>query len=380
MTGGGKYKGANDQTRRMGMGRLRHAAEKDVNRGPGWERHVDDDAFLEQHGERSQGSHYGETLLASFNRAARAQAALPADAKAGTVSGFQGRIVLVRLDDGDEHLCEVRQALKKRFVGVKNPFAVGDRVHVAPVTENHYVVVAAEPRRSQLARADSHNKSLVHVLAANVDVLVVVAALVDPLVKPGLIDRYLLIAAANSIDAIVVLNKADLAEAEPIAAIYRTVGLRTVATRAHITDDAGVAELRALLTGRTAVFTGQSGVGKSSLVNALYPELMARTGVVSDGTGKGRHTTSAARAYSRPDGGVLIDTPGIRECGITGLEPLDVALHYADIARFHPRCRFADCSHRHEPDCAVLAALERGELAPSRYESYRSIIEEDLNG
>jgi ribosome biogenesis GTPase len=380
MTGGGKYKGANDQTRRLGMGRLRHAAEKDTNRGPGWERHVEDDDFLERHGERSQGSHYGETLLASFNRAARAEAALPAGALAGTVSGFQGRILLVRLDRGDEVACEVRQALKKRFVGVKNPFAVGDRVHACALADGEHVVVAAEPRRSQLARADSHNKSLVHVLAANVDVLVVVAALIDPAVKPGLIDRYLLIAAANGIEAIIALNKADLAEADPIAAIYRTVGVRTIATRAQTPGDAGVDELRTVLAGRTAVFTGQSGVGKSSLVNALYPELAARTGAVSDNTGKGRHTTSAARAYSRPDGGTLIDTPGIRECGISGLEQLDVALHYADIARFHPRCRFADCSHRHEPDCAVLAALARGELATSRYESYRSIIEEDLAG
>lgn len=380
MTGGGKYKGANDQTRRLGLGRLRHAAEKDTNRGPGWERHVEDDEFLDRHGHRSRGTHYGETLLASFNRAARDAAKAPAGALPGTVSGFQGRDLLVRLDAGGERLCAVRQALKKGFAGVKNPFAVGDRVHVTLLSDGEAVIEAVEPRRRQLARADSHNKSLIHVLAANVDVLVVVAALVDPAVKPGLIDRYLLIAAANGIDALVVLNKADLADPTPLAAIYRAIGIPTIATRARSDGDRGVAELRAALAGRSAVVTGQSGVGKSSLVNALYPDLTIRTGVVSEGTGKGRHTTSAARAYARPDGGTLIDTPGIRECGISGLEPLDVALHYADIARLHPRCRFADCSHRHEPDCAVLAALKRGELAPSRYESYRSIIDEDLGG
>lgn len=378
MTGGGKYKGANDQTRRPGLGRLRHAAEKNLNRGPGWERHVEDDEFLDRHGQRSRGTHYGETLLASFNRAARNAAAAPAGALPGTISGFLGRTLLVRLDSGEERVCAVRQALKKGFSGVKNPFAVGDRVHLTLLDEEEAVVEAAEPRRNQLARADSHNKSLIHVLAANVDVLVVVAALIDPAVKPGLIDRYLLIAAANGINALVVLNKADLADAAPLAALYRAIGVPTIATRARSDGDPGVAELRAALAGRSAVVTGQSGVGKSSLVNALYPELAIRVGLVSDGTGKGRHTTSAARSYLRPDGGTLIDTPGIRECGISGMERLDVALHYADIGRLHPLCRFADCSHRHEPDCAVLAALKRGELAPSRYESYRSIIEEDL--
>jgi ribosome biogenesis GTPase / thiamine phosphate phosphatase len=373
----GKYKGINDPSRRKGMGRLRHAAEKDVNRGPGWERHIDDDHFLDQHGERSQGSHYGESLLASFNRAARAEAAAPAGALAGTISGFQGKALLVRLDNGTELLCEVRQALKKRFAGVKNPFAVGDRVHVSCL-RTEAVVVAAEPRRTQLARADSHNKSLIHVLAANVDVLVIVASLLDPPVKPGLIDRYLVIAAANRIAAFVVLNKADLADAEPLVAIYRAIGLPTFITSAQTVGNAGTADLRTALLGRTAVIAGQSGVGKSSLVNALYPELATRVGTVSESTGKGRHTTTAARSYVRPDGGVLIDTPGIRECGITGLDILDVALHYPDIARFHPSCRFADCSHRHEPDCAVLAAVGRGDIAPSRYESYRSIIEEDL--
>ena len=154
--------------------------------------------------------------------------------------------------------------------------------------------------------------------------------------------------------------------------VFTTVGNQSDST------DPETARLKALISGKACVFAGQSGVGKSSLVNALYPEVAARTGTVSDALSKGRHTTTASTSYRLADGSRLIDTPGIRECGITGLSALDVALLYRDIALYHQHCHFSDCSHRHEPDCAVIAALESGDLAPSRYLSYCSILDEDL--
>ena len=372
-----KYKGKSWNPRE-GLGRLRRAAEKTEGRTIGWERHAEDDGFLEQHAIAQRGTHLGESLLASFNRIARNTADTPAGAVAGTVSGFQGKTVTVRLDEGGELACDVRQALKKQIKGVKNPLCVGDRVQVERPNPAEGVIAAVAVRHNQLARADSHNKALLHVLAANIDRLVVVSALADPEFKPGFLDRYLVIAAANDIEPLIVLNKRDLADPSAPLALYRGIGYTTVATCINDPADPGIAELRDALAGATAVFAGQSGVGKSSLLNTLFPHVAARVGDVSAGTGLGRHTTTAARSYPLPSGGTLIDTPGIRECAIAGLTAIDVALFYPEIARLHHACKFNDCSHTHEPECAVGAAVERGEIAASRYESYCSIVEEDL--
>ncbi len=233
----------------------------------------------------------------------------------------------------------MRQALKKQIKGVRNPISVGDRVHWLP-DRGTGVITGLEPRINQLERADSHNRSLIHVFAANIDCLVIVASLGSPEFKPGLVDRYLLIAAANAIPACLVINKRDLGTAESALAIYRPLDYPVFTTQAILGDaDAGVAQLREHLRGKTSVMAGQSGVGKSSLINALYPALGARIGVVAN-AGHGRHTTTSSRSYRCDDGGCLIDTPGVRECGITGLGRRDVGLYYREIRALHPLCRF----------------------------------------
>jgi ribosome biogenesis GTPase len=379
--GPSKYKGTRGHTQRAGMGRLRRANTQDQARISGWEHRHDDDEFVERHGHRSKRSHGGEALLAKFNRLADEHREELSAGEAGEICGFAGKTVLVRDRTGNELACEIRQVLKKRIAGVKNPLCIGDRVRFArDVTSSSGaggVIDAVEPRRNQLARTDSHNKSLMHVFAANIDRLVVVAALAEPDLKHGLIDRYLLIAAHNGIDATVVLTKTDLRVGDATRDLYDRIGIPAFAVCAL--RGTGIDDLRAHLTGKTCVVAGQSGVGKSSLVNALFPEIAARVGDVAH-AGHGRHTTTSARSYTVTGGGRLIDTPGVRECGITGLEPLDVALLYPDIAAHHPQCRFDDCSHLHEPDCAVRAAVESGAIAATRYESYRSIITEDLAG
>jgi len=356
------------------MGRLRSAHEKDAGRLGGWAARAEDDTFLERHGAREQRSHAGERLLASFNRVARTAAS--AEGEPGEVAGFDGTVVIVRLPDGSEVPSGIRRVLKKLVKGVKNPLCVGDVVRLT--REPEVMICAVEPRRNQLARADSHNRSLIHVFAANIDRLVIVTSAGDPEFRPGLVDRYLLIAAANGIDACLVVNKADRGDPEAAMAPYRALGLPCFATVCQGTV-AGIAPLTELLRGQTCVVAGQSGVGKSSLLNVLHPGLNARTGLVAD-AGHGRHTTNSSRSYLLPDGGRLVDTPGVRECTITGLTPLDVAMMYPEIAALHPHCHFADCTHMHEPQCAVQDAVGAGRITGSRYDSYHAILTEDLAG
>lgn len=371
-----KYKGLRGPSTRQGMGRLRRAMGEDEARQGGWERRHDDEDAMEKLGQRGKNSHGGESLLMKFNRVAHDTAHV--EGEVGAISGIQGQMILVRRNDGTESLCSIRTALKKRITGVKNPLCVGDRVRIAPPdTEGgHSIIVSLTPRINQLERSDSHNKSLIHVFAANVDCLVIVASLKEPDLKLGLIDRYLVIASASNIPTAIVLNKMDLADAGPTLALYRHIGIPTFAVAARLCDGE-LNLLREHLLGKTCVIAGQSGVGKSSLANALYPSLQTRIGLVAD-AGHGRHTTTSARSYMLPDGGSIIDTPGIRECAVTGLGSVDVALHMPDLAAHQPACRYADCTHTHEPDCAVFAAVEKGLIAPSRYENYLSIIHEDL--
>lgn len=375
-TPGSKDKGLDGYARRSGMGRLRRANAKDGSRLGNLERHADDDGFLDRIGSSSRRGNSGETLLGKFNRLARDAAS--AEGRPGRVTGFDGADVLVR-DEAGERPASVRRLLKKMRHGERNVLAVGDRVRVIDDGADRAVVVGVEPRRNQLARADSHNKALEQVLAANIDRLVIVAAVALPDLKPGLIDRYLLLAHLHEIEPVIVINKGDLGDAGQAQALYRSLGYAVHLTQAERGgEDPGVVALRTELRGLSCVISGQSGVGKSSLVAALHPGLSLRIGAVSDAQAKGRHTTNASRSYLLPDGIELIDTPGIRECGVGKIEPLDVALHYRDLAALQPQCHFPDCTHRHEPGCAVLRALEEGRLALSRYDSYCKIIAGDL--
>ena len=378
-TRGSKDKGRARYGNQGGLGRLRRANAKSRTRVGDWSRHSDDDHFLDKHdaGDERIGDS-GASLLAKFNRLARN--ATDANGISGEISGFEGTHTFVRLQDGSEVPCTMRRVLKKMFAGVKTPLCVGDRVVIETLSEGDHVINGIHERYNQLERADSHNKALVQVFAANIDHLAIVTSIAMPELKTGLIDRYLVIAHANDITPIIVLNKCDLANADAAAALYRGLGYTVFQTHAGGEQGIGgdIDTLRQFLRGSTAVFAGQSGVGKSSLVNALFPEIGARIGDVSNVLSKGRHTTTASRSYALSDGGRLIDTPGIRECGITGLQAIDVALHYRDIAAHHHDCHFSNCTHIHEPDCAVQAAVESNIIPVSRYASYCSIVLEDL--
>ena len=254
--------------------------------------------------------------------------------------------------------------------------AVGDEVLVSEDGAGTGLVEAVLPRRSVLARPDVFYSHLQQVIVANADQLLIVASWREPAIWLELIDRYLITAERSHLPAVICINKMDLVEDEAECARtlepYRQLGYRLVWTSA--VTSAGIDELRSVLHNRTTVLAGLSGVGKSSLLMAVQPSLQLRVGAVSDKR-QGRHTTSQTTLLRLGDGGSVVDTPGIREFGLSGLRRPELVDFFPEMAALAPNCRFHNCSHLNEPDCAVQAALGNGKIAASRYHSYRQIFE-----
>ena len=251
----------------------------------------------------------------------------------------------------------------------------GDRVVWRADNQQSGVIVALQPRRTELYRPD--HRGQLKPVAANVDRLVIVfAALPQP--HRNLIDRYLVAAEQAQLEPLLVLNKADLLELPEHAEIrtwlddYAALGYRTLCLSATAGD--GLDTLRRELRGHVNVFVGQSGVGKSSLINALLPDADLRVGALSEMTGKGTHTTTTARLFHFPEGGDLIDSPGIREFGLMHISHEDLLDGFIEFRPFLGHCRFRDCQHLHEPGCALLAAVASGAISPGRMNSYRHIL------
>ena len=258
--------------------------------------------------------------------------------------------------------------------------AVGDEVLLEPRGQGHRVA-AVLPRRSLLTRADPHDVRRSRAIAANVDVVVVVVAAKAPPLHPRLIDRYLVAVERSGARAVLAVNKADLLDASEQSAVltqlrpYHALGLPVVTCSAASGE--GIEELRELLAGATCVFVGQSGVGKSTLLNCLHAPAAAKTGAVRDGDGRGRHTTTASSLYDLPGGVRVIDTPGIRRFSVDDADAVPLALGFVEFAPHAATCRYADCTHTHEPGCAVKAAVEDGGISRSRYASYRKLLAGD---
>jgi ribosome biogenesis GTPase len=230
------------------------------------------------------------------------------------------------------------------------------------------------PRRTFLSRPDPANPRLEKVVAANIDLVVVVVSIADPPLRPGLIDRYLIAIERGGAGAAICVNKietGDRASVEQVLQPYRSLPAPIVICSAHTGE--GIDDLRAIIAGKLCVFVGHSGVGKSSVLNALLPDAFAATGAVSGVTGKGRHTTTRSQIYDLAGGARVIDTPGVREFGLWKLDPAEVRLYFHDFDDAAASCRFADCTHLHEPDCMVRTHVEAGLIAPARYQRYKSI-------
>ena len=305
-------------------------------------------------------------------RAKRRDAQLDQDLSEGDLGELQpglivshfGQQVEVEGDDGQRQRCHVRSHL--------DGLVTGDRVawHAGNPTG---VVTAREERRSLLSRPDSFGK--LKPVAANIDRIVIVVAS-EPAAHANLIDRYLVAAEHLGIPPLLLLNKFDLlSEDHPLHAVlarYRHIGYPVVTASTKV--DHGLDTLKATLRDQISIFVGQSGVGKSSLVNSLLPGTGTRVGALSDAAAKGRHTTTTARLFHFPEGGSLIDSPGIREFGLWNLDRDAVTAGFIEFQPFIGRCRFRDCRHEQEPGCALQEAIDAGKIDDHRVASYRQIV------
>ena len=295
--------------------------------------------------------------------------------KNGRVISVHGLGSFVRVTDGTVYRCTVRGVLKSLATDLQHVVVAGDHVAIevggAGHDEEQAVIVRVDARRNQISRTSRKRQQ---VLVSNIDFVCIVASAAEPQLKPNLIDRYLISAEIANIDPIIVINKADLvdvADLQPVIGVWAQMGYPVLLTSTE--TGLGVERLKRMVSGRDSVVTGQSGVGKSSLLNVIEPGLQLRVGTVSDENQKGRHTTTAAKLIPLENGGHLIDTPGIRQFQLWDVIPEEVAGYFRDLRPFINGCRFPDCTHTHEDDCAVKWAVADGKLDVRRYESYVQI-------
>lgn len=289
----------------------------------------------------------------------------------GRVLRVQGLISIVRDVNGANFQCATRRLLKTLATDQRHVVAAGDIVWFRPEGTIEGIIERVEPRRGVVSRTSRGRQ---HVLVANVDQLIIVTSAAEPRLKPNLIDRLLVTAEKMEIRPVICINKIDLvapADLMPLVGVYAQLGYEVLLVSAA--RGVGVDRLRACLAGAESVVSGQSGVGKSSLLNAVEPGLDLRVQTVSEETQKGRHTTTTAELIPLPFGGYVVDTPGIRQFQLWDVIPEEVAGYFRELRPYVSRCRFPDCTHTHEENCAVKDAVADGWIDTRRYESYVQI-------
>jgi ribosome biogenesis GTPase / thiamine phosphate phosphatase len=298
----------------------------------------------------------------------------------GTVIKSTGNNYLVRLSDGRRVLCKIRGNLRLQGFEATNPLTVGDRVEVDTQvsSEDLHWITSIHDRKNYIIRKSVKLSKQVQIIAANIDRAFVVATPVLPKTSLGFIDRFLATAEAYTIPGGIIWNKSDFYDDDvwsyvnEVNEIYVDAGYKVFVVSAQSGD--GLDALNEELKDRISLFSGHSGVGKSSLINTLIPGLGLKTSVLSSQHLKGTHTTTFAEMHELPNGGYIIDTPGIREFGTIDFLKHEVSHYFPEIFRVSPQCRFNNCLHTTEKDCAVKPAVEEGRIALSRYESYLSIL------
>lgn len=306
----------------------------------------------------------------------------------GIVVRNTGSSYIVRLTDGDaagkEISCFIKGNFRIKGIRTTNPVAVGDVVETTDAAPDGSAYISAiSPRRNYIIRRASNLSKASHIIATNIDCAMLVATLAHPVTSLTFIDRFLASASAYGVDAILAINKVDILHddgpeseelLEAVSYLYTSVGYPVVAVSARTGE--GLDKLREMLKDKVTLLSGNSGVGKSTLINDLVPGAAARTAEISAAHDTGMHTTTFSEMYDLPGGGAIIDTPGIRGFGTVEFDSDEVDHFFPELFALSRECRFGNCSHTHEPGCAVLKALEENRIAQSRYNSYLSILEE----
>ena len=296
----------------------------------------------------------------------------------GTVISSTGSWYEVATAEGSLN-CRIRGRLRLKGVRSTNPVVVGDRVVVEPDGDSS-VIVEIMPRRNYVIRRASNLSKESHIIAANLDHALLIVTLHSPTTPREFVDRFLVTCEAYKVPVTIVLGKADTlvdeyaAEAEEFEAIYRDAGYEVLRLSSMLGN--GVETIREMLKGRTTLVAGNSGVGKSTLIGTIAPDIEIRTGEISESHHKGKHTTTFSTMYPI-EGGYIIDTPGIKGFGLIDIESRELCRYFPEMMRLSPDCRFYNCTHTHEPGCAVVEAVKEGTVARSRYESYLKILDED---
>lgn len=298
----------------------------------------------------------------------------------GTVIRNTGSFYTVATDDGRETQAKIKGNFRLKGIRTTNPVAVGDRVEVEGSGDATPFITAIESRKNYIIRRASNLSKEAHIIAANVDEAFLVATLYHPVTATTFIDRFLATADAYAVPATLVINKADLCHDDPereelleaVSYLYRSIGYRVIHT-STLTGE-GIDALRDAMAGKTSLLSGNSGVGKSSLINCLIPGIGLRTAEISATHDTGMHTTTFSEMFALPGGGYIIDTPGVKGFGTIDFDAAEVGHYFPEIFKMSAGCRYNNCTHTHEPGCAVREALDNQEIAQSRYVSYLSIL------
>lgn len=305
-------------------------------------------------------------------------------AEQGTVIRSSGSVYGVRTADGALVDCRVKGNFRLKGIRSTNPVAVGDHVRFVVREDGTAYITEILDRKNYIVRKASNLSKQSHILAANLDLCFLVVTISHPATATTFIDRFLAAAEAYRVPVVLVFNKTDLyneAEREELgylSALYESIGYSCLHTCA--TDGSGVDALKEMMQGKVSLLAGNSGVGKSSLVNAIAPQIAARVGEISKTHDTGMHTTTYTEMFEFMPGSYIVDTPGIKGFGTYDMEVEEISHYFVEFFELSKECRYSNCTHTHEPGCAVLEALERGELAPSRYQSYLSMLEDKEEG
>ena len=300
----------------------------------------------------------------------------------GVIARSTGIWYQVRLENGESLNCRIVGKIRLKGVKTTNPVAVGDEVEleIEDNEERTGIIKNILPRRNQVIRQSPRKKHQLHLIAANIDQAILIITIAQPKLKQGFIDRFLLMTEPYNIPTTIIFNKADVYSEEDMLMyeylkdVYEKIGYNVLLVSAL--EKTGVEEFRNLLKDKTSLIGGQSGVGKSTLVNAVQPSLDLRTSEISDYSGKGQHTTTFAEMHDLEFGGYIIDSPGIKTLSFNNLEPLDVAHNFREIFEMSKNCKFNNCMHLNEPKCAVKDAVETEEISSLRYNNYMLILGE----